>query len=224
MVPTFLADAIEPSLVPSPLIADGDCAVAFCWVLRPQPLPQLRVAIHREADPAFPPDYADNFLWQIFPLLNLLQGQIDFFRDARSWRHEFHGKVGTGCAVGGLDGLPGDDDVGAMSAYLLWVSLGLYPAIPGTPGFVLTAPMVDHAKLQLAEGRTLEISARGGRAGHGYIQAVELNGRPWTSSWLPLEQLMREKRNVLIVTLGPTPHPTWGTAMKDRPPSFGAVR
>ena len=122
------------------------------------------------------------------------------------------------------DGLPGDDDVGAMSAYLLWVSLGLYPAIPGTPGFVLTAPMVDHAKLQLAEGRTLEITARGGRAGHGYVQSVELNGHPWTSSWLPLEELMREKCNVLIVTLGPTPHPTWGTALKDRPPSFGATR
>lgn len=30
------------------------------------------------------------------------------------------------------NGMPGDDDVGAMSAYRLWTALGLYPAIPGT--------------------------------------------------------------------------------------------
>jgi len=119
------------------------------------------------------------------------------------------------------DGLPGDDDVGAMSAYRLWIALGLYPAIPGTGGFVLTAPMVSQAVLHAGDGRTLTINAGGGEGGHDYIQSVALNGRPWTSSWLPLEELLTQQENTLVVRLGPEPPPTWGTARADRPPSFG---
>lgn len=121
------------------------------------------------------------------------------------------------------DGLPGDDDVGAMSAYRLWIALGLYPAIPGTGGFVLTAPMVSRAVLHIGDGLTLTVMTEGGESGaHGYIQSVELNGSPWTSSWLPLEALLAQKENTLVVRVGAEPHPTWATAPGDRPPSFAA--
>ncbi len=122
------------------------------------------------------------------------------------------------------DGLPGDDDVGATSAYLIWISIGLYPAIPGTGGFVITAPLVDRAKLQLADGHTLVIEAHHDVKGGDIIQSVELNGKPWVSSWLPLEALHGRKDNVLAMTLGRKAGSSWGVAPRDRPPSFGAVR
>lgn len=119
------------------------------------------------------------------------------------------------------DGLPGDDDVGAMSAYLLWISLGLYPAIPGTGGFVVTAPLVQQARMRFEDGRTLTVSTRERGAKNHFVQSVELNGRPWTSSWVPLAELLAAQDNVLVVTLGPAPDPVWGVAPADRPPSFG---
>jgi predicted alpha-1,2-mannosidase len=121
------------------------------------------------------------------------------------------------------DGLPGDDDVGATSAYLIWISTGLYPAIPGTGGFVITAPLVDRVKFELGDGRTLAIKAHRGGKGGDIIQSVELNGKAWTSSWLPLAALHRRKDNVLVVTLGAKANSHWGVAPSDRPPSFGSI-
>jgi putative alpha-1,2-mannosidase len=36
------------------------------------------------------------------------------------------------------DGIPGNDDYGTMSAWVVWASLGLYPELPG--GYILTGP------------------------------------------------------------------------------------
>ena len=35
-------------------------------------------------------------------------------------------------------GLPGDDDLGATSSWYVWSALGLYPLIPGVPGYAVT--------------------------------------------------------------------------------------
>lgn len=84
--------------------------------------------------------------------------------------------------------------------------------------------MVPRARLQLGSGRSLVLTTSGGEDGHGYIQTVELNGRPWTSSWLPLADLLRDSIKLLSIKLGPTPHPSWGTGAGDVPPSFGMPR
>lgn len=120
----------------------------------------------------------------------------------------------------GPDGLPGDDDVGAMSAYRLWLGLGLYPAIPGTGGLVLTAPLVKQATLHAGDGRTLVVTTEGGPAAR-YIEAVALNGRPWSSSWLPLTELFRGKTSTLAIRLTDCADSTWATRPEDAPPSFG---
>jgi predicted alpha-1,2-mannosidase len=37
-------------------------------------------------------------------------------------------------------GIPGNDDLGAMSSWLVWAMLGIYPELPGVGGWTLTAP------------------------------------------------------------------------------------
>ncbi|MBN8489044.1 MAG: GH92 family glycosyl hydrolase, partial [Burkholderiales bacterium] len=64
----------------------------------------------------------------------------------------------------GPAGLVGNDDVGQMSAWLVFAVLGLYPLQPFSGEYVLGRPMLAQAELQLGDGRWLRIGGRGERA------------------------------------------------------------
>lgn len=117
-------------------------------------------------------------------------------------------------------GLPGDDDVGAMSAYMFWLCMGLYPAIPGTPGFLLSAPKIDQATLHVGDEKTITVTVQRENPEAVHIQEVMLNGRSWSSTWMPLDALLERKENDLKFILGAEPNLEWGRAESDRPPSF----
>ena len=51
------------------------------------------------------------------------------------------------------DGLPGNDDAGAMSSWYVFSALGLYPEIPGVAGFVIGSPVFPKATIHLANGK-----------------------------------------------------------------------
>jgi len=114
------------------------------------------------------------------------------------------------------DGLPGNDDLGATSGFYVWDSLGLYPVIPGVGGFGLGTPLFPKAHISLGNGRMFDIK----RVGKGiYVQRINLNGRDYSSTWLPLERLSQE-RNSMTVWMGERPSMQWGAGVKDAPPSF----
>lgn len=114
------------------------------------------------------------------------------------------------------DGLPGNDDLGATSGVYVWNALGMYPVIPGVGGMALGTPMFPKAHLKLGNGRTLDIETIGNGI---YVQRVLLNGRKYSSTWLPLESLTKE-RNTMIVWKGNHPNLLWGAGSQDAPPSF----
>jgi hypothetical protein len=59
------------------------------------------------------------------------------------------------------DGLPGNDDSGAMSSWLAFHMMGFYPNA-GHDYYLLTLPILGNGyTLQLPNGRTLEVSVRG---------------------------------------------------------------
>ena len=63
------------------------------------------------------------------------------------------------------DGEPGNDDLGAMSAWYVWASLGLYPIIPGTSTLTVNAPSVRQGRNRLARRQIhSHLRARGVRA------------------------------------------------------------
>ena len=47
------------------------------------------------------------------------------------------------------DGLPGNDDAGALSAWALFSMMGFYPDCPGVPEYTFTAPVFDKITIQL---------------------------------------------------------------------------
>jgi putative alpha-1,2-mannosidase len=115
------------------------------------------------------------------------------------------------------DGLPGNDDLGATSGLYVWDSLGFYPVIPGVGGMALGAPLFPKAHIALGDGRTFDIE----RHGKGiYVQRITLNGQSYSSTWLPLEQLSKD-RNTMIMSMGEQPNMQWGASAQDAPPSFG---
>lgn len=74
---------------------------------------------------------------------------------------------------------PGDEDNGAMAAWYVCSTLGLFPLTCGHPGYVLGAPRFPGATLQVAGGGEFVIEARGGRLGKlpPYVARASLNGR-----------------------------------------------
>ena len=89
------------------------------------------------------------------------------------------------------DGLVGNDDLGQMSAWLLFTSLGFYPVTPGSNQYVLGRPFVERATLRLPNGKQLRIVADHLSDGNGYVGSVRLNGKPLNRSYVTQEELLR---------------------------------
>jgi predicted alpha-1,2-mannosidase len=116
-------------------------------------------------------------------------------------------------------GEPGNVDLGAMSSWYVWSSLGMYPATPGTPVLALGAPIFPHAVIQVPGGRHVTISAPGASTST-FVRSLTVDGRPWSADWLSADRLAAG--STLAFTLGATADPHWGTAAADEPPSYPA--
>ncbi|MBS1822523.1 MAG: GH92 family glycosyl hydrolase [Acidobacteria bacterium] len=89
------------------------------------------------------------------------------------------------------DGLVGNDDLGQMSAWFVFTSLGFYPVAPGSNEYVLGRPFVDRARIHLPNGRLLTIESANRSDGHDFVKDVQLNGRPLDRSYVTHEELMQ---------------------------------
>ena len=107
------------------------------------------------------------------------------------------------------DGLVGNDDLGQMSAWLLFTSLGFYPVAPGANEYVLGRPFVRRAVVTLGNGRTLTVLADNLSAANGYVQALTLNGKPVDRTYLKQEDIAHGGE--LRFVMGPKPDRQWGT-------------
>lgn len=120
------------------------------------------------------------------------------------------------------DGLNGNDDLGATSAWYVWGALGLYPELPGLGGFVIGSPLFPTTKIKMGNGKILTIKAPNAGSEGTYIQSMTINGAANTSTWLPLTKLKAD--TTLQFDLGSTPNTSWGSAPADAPPSFESPR
>jgi predicted alpha-1,2-mannosidase len=89
------------------------------------------------------------------------------------------------------DGLVGNDDLGQMSAWLVFTALGFYPVAPGSNQYVLGRPFVDRAVLHLPNGKELTIESTGMSGEHGFLKDVLLNGKSLDRSFVTHEELMK---------------------------------
>ncbi len=74
------------------------------------------------------------------------------------------------------DGMPGNDDGGAMGSWVVWAMIGLRPVVSGTEQVALTGPMFDSVVLTMTNGKTLNIRAQKETPSSTVLDKVTFNG------------------------------------------------
>ncbi|MFI5735550.1 GH92 family glycosyl hydrolase [Kribbella sp. NPDC051587] len=113
-------------------------------------------------------------------------------------------------------GIPGNDDLGAMSSWYVWTALGLYPDVPSRSELQVAAPLFPRAVIHRDRGKTIRINAPGADA--PYVQSLKVNGRTSSKAWLP--ESFVQHGGTLDFTLGTTANVAWGSKPADAPPSW----
>jgi predicted alpha-1,2-mannosidase len=116
------------------------------------------------------------------------------------------------------NGLPGNDDLGAMSSWYVWSALGMFPVTPGKADLALGSPLFKRAELRLGNGRTVEVNAPAAADNAPYVTGVQLNGHSFTSTGLPASFATHGGR--LDFSLATSPDTHWATGAHDAPPSY----
>ncbi|MEU0878314.1 GH92 family glycosyl hydrolase [Lentzea sp. NPDC005914] len=113
-------------------------------------------------------------------------------------------------------GLPGNDDLGATSAWYVWSAMGLYPPTPGSDVLALHGPLFPSVTIT-RPGGTVQINASGAGPTAQYVQGFNRNGVSTTRSWLRYGDISGSA--TLNFTMGSSPS-AWGTNAADVPPSY----
>jgi predicted alpha-1,2-mannosidase len=114
-----------------------------------------------------------------------------------------------------LLGMPGDEDGGGMSAFVVFSMLGIYPVIPGIPVYELGSPTFDRATLHLENGKTLRINAKNNSHDNKYIQSIRYNGEPQHRVWFRHSTLL--KGLTIDLEMSNIPNTILGTDPADEP-------
>ncbi|WP_316831214.1 GH92 family glycosyl hydrolase [Pedobacter aquatilis] len=114
-----------------------------------------------------------------------------------------------------LFGIPGDEDGGGMTAFVVFSMMGFFPVTPGVPVYSIGSPAFNTIAIKLDNGKTFTLNAKNNSAENKYIQSAVLNGKVLNRSWFTHKELT--EGGVLNLVMGNTPNKTWGT--KDLPPS-----
>ncbi|HEY0503491.1 MAG TPA: GH92 family glycosyl hydrolase [Lysobacter sp.] len=118
------------------------------------------------------------------------------------------------------DGLAGNDDLGQMSAWYVFTSLGFYPVAPASNEYVIGRPFLPRATLNLANGKRFTVVAEGLDDAHPYIGRATLNGKPLDRAYLRHEEIMAGGE--LHFVMQAQPDTAWATGPTQRPYSMSA--
>ena len=113
------------------------------------------------------------------------------------------------------DGLAGNEDCGAMSAWYIFSSLGFYPVQPAGGVYVLGSPLFKKASIQLPGNKQFTVETLNNNAANIYIRSIELNGKPYRKSYITHKDILQG--GFLKITMGSTPDRSFGKAVADRP-------
>jgi len=115
------------------------------------------------------------------------------------------------------DGISGNEDCGQMSAWYVFSAMGFYPVFPASGAYVLGSPLMDKATISLPEGKSFVVEAVNNSPENIYIQSVEMNGRPYTKSYILHQDIL--KGGSLRITMGSKPNYQFGAGASSRPKS-----
>lgn len=117
-----------------------------------------------------------------------------------------------------LMGVPGDEDGGGMSSFVVFSQLGFYPVTPGLPLYNIGSPVFKKSVVHLENGKKFTIIAKNTSEENKYIQSAKLNNKPWNKPWFTHDDIING--GTLDLEMGDKANKKWGSLSKDTPPSF----
>jgi putative alpha-1,2-mannosidase len=116
-----------------------------------------------------------------------------------------------------LQGIPGDEDGGGMSAFVVFSMMGFYPVTPGVPTYDIGSPVFEKVTIHLKNGHELSVTARNNSHNNKYVQSVRLNGHTLDQVWFRHADIANG--GTLELTMGDTPNTSLGSAASSLPPA-----
>lgn len=107
------------------------------------------------------------------------------------------------------NGLPGNDDSGAMSSWLVFHMMGLYPNA-GQAYYLINTPLIKEFSLKLEGNKSFTITTKNLSDKKKYIKAAYLNGKPYNKAWILHEDIVKGGELMLEMTSKPS---SWGTTI-----------
>ena len=105
-------------------------------------------------------------------------------------------------------GIPGDEDGGGISAFVVFSSLGFYPVTPGLPVYTIGSPIFEKSTIKLANNKTFTVIAKGASAKNKYIQKAFMNGKEINTPFFTHQELMNG--GTLELVMASKPNKAWG--------------
>jgi predicted alpha-1,2-mannosidase len=115
-----------------------------------------------------------------------------------------------------LMGVPGDEDGGGMSAFVVFSQMGFYPVTPGNPIYNIGSPFFAKTVIKLPNGKEFTILANNFSKQNKYIQSAKLNSKAWNKPWLSHTTI--KNGGILELTMGPKANRNWGSDQASAPP------
>ncbi len=107
-----------------------------------------------------------------------------------------------------LMGLPGDEDGGGTSAFVVFSMMGIYPVTPGMPVYNIGSPFFANTKMTMSNGKVFEVEAQNYSEDNKYIQSATLNGQEWNKPWFNHSDI--ENGGKLVLIMGNKANKAWG--------------
>lgn len=105
-------------------------------------------------------------------------------------------------------GMPGDEDGGGMSAFVVFSAMGFYPVTPGLPVYTIGSPIFETTTILLPNNKKFTLIAKGSSKENKYIQKAFFNGKEINTPFFTHDQLVSGGTLELIMTS--IPNKEWG--------------
>jgi len=105
-------------------------------------------------------------------------------------------------------GIPGDEDGGGMSAFVVFSAMGFYPITPGIPVYTIGSPLFSKISINQPNGKKFTINAPNCNETNKYIQSATLNGKELKGPWFTHNDLVNGA--TITLEMGKYPNKNWG--------------
>lgn len=101
------------------------------------------------------------------------------------------------------DGMPGNDDLGAQSAWYVFSALGFFPVSPSEAGLAITSPMFQAATMWI-DSEPVRLTTDIDPTDAPLIKNMQIDGQDYGRSWMSADTL-KNAQNISFTLSRPQP-------------------